>query len=171
MFDSDQFWCDNFISQWIFKDPILVDARFMRKSISTNNGLVFRNWNARKTRNHFRSIDCFAKYNIRASLVIVFTYIESNSNFLKTCITCTFSNAIDSSFNTTCPRFNSCQGISCCHSKIIVAMGTEDDFMSRFDIGNKILENVTIFTWGCEANRIRNIDISSTSIYCRLNNL
>ena len=127
--DTDQFRCDDLISERIFKDSILVNTRLVRKGITTNDSFIFRNWNTREARNHFRRIHCFIQNNITSCLEEILTNLQSNSYFFKSNITCAFTDTINSSLDTSSTVFNCCQSICSCHTEIIVTVDTKDNFM------------------------------------------
>ena len=115
-FDTHQLRGDDFISKRIFKNPVLVNPRFVWEGIATNNRLVFRNWNTRVTRDQLRSVDGFIKDNRTFNLEIVFTDIESNRYFFKCRIAGPLPDPINGSFDTTGTIFNSSEAIRHGHS-------------------------------------------------------
>ncbi|CWN84444.1 Uncharacterised protein [Neisseria meningitidis] len=102
---TDRFGRHNLVSFAVFQHPVLMDARFMRKGIGTDNGFVGLHGIARNgghqfgRRHDLRGIDA----GFQAEQVVA--HFQRHHDFFNRSIACTFAQAVDSTFHLTCAAF------------------------------------------------------------------
>ena len=143
--DADTLRRNDFVSQRVLDDSILVDSRFVRERIGPHNGFVRRNLCAGDFREHAACTKEFFEPDSRRDSETFFAHREGDYHFLERSVTRALADPVDGALDLTDSRANGRERVGDRHAQVVMTMSAERNAVGIAEVFADLGEHRTVF--------------------------